>query len=64
VETGAGLPACEADSPECGIERLWAARQDDGYAVYALVRHGWQAGVWVVRVGGSLRETPLQSPAR
>jgi hypothetical protein len=46
AEAGASLPPCEADSPECGIERVWAVRQGDEYAAYALVRRGWHAGLW------------------
>ncbi len=46
AEAGAGLPPCEADSPECGVEHVWAARWGEGYAVYALARRGWHVSLW------------------
>jgi photosystem II stability/assembly factor-like uncharacterized protein len=51
AKAGAGLPPCEADSPECGVEQVWAVRRGEGYVVYALARRGWHVSLWQLGPG-------------
>jgi len=49
IEAGEGLPACEYDSPECGLGLVSAERAGDSYYLYAVVRHDFYSRVWVAR---------------
>jgi hypothetical protein len=46
VDAGQGLPVCEYDSPECGLELLTAWRSGDAYTLYARVRHDFHTRLW------------------
>ncbi|MDY6877225.1 MAG: hypothetical protein SWK90_13615 [Chloroflexota bacterium] len=50
VEADVGLPRCEYyDSPECDLVLLGAVRSDDGYTIYASVRHDFHTRIWAAR---------------
>jgi photosystem II stability/assembly factor-like uncharacterized protein len=46
VDAGQGLPVCEYDSPECGLELQTAWRSGDAYTLYARVRHDFHTRLW------------------
>ncbi|RLC74489.1 MAG: hypothetical protein DRI81_13730 [Chloroflexi bacterium] len=53
VEAGEGLPFCEQyGGPECDVNLLGAVPTDDGYILYAAVRHDFHTRIWAARAVG------------
>ncbi len=50
VEAGEGLPPCEFyGGPECDVTLLEAVPTEDGYTLYAVVRHDFHTRIWAAR---------------